>query len=102
MQQAWATLSVREPVEALQGELDASVELQGKLRQQLVDAQANIAEYQEQGKADSQFAREQLQSERAREAVLREAIAGIAAVHSGVRLYAWPAEARNGTRCRTK
>ena len=50
--------------------------MQGKLRQQLVDAQANIAEYQEQGKADSQFAREQLQAERAREGVLREEIAG--------------------------
>ncbi len=72
VQHAWAALSVREPVEALQGELDANVELQGKLRQQLVDAQANIAEYQEQGKADSQFAREQLQSERAREGVLQK------------------------------
>jgi capsule polysaccharide export protein KpsE/RkpR len=46
--------------------------MQGKLRQQLVDAQTNIAEYQEQGKADSQFAREQLQSERAREGVLQK------------------------------
>jgi uncharacterized protein involved in exopolysaccharide biosynthesis len=72
VQQAWTTLSVREPVEALQGELDASVELQGKLRQQLVEAQANIAEYQEQGKADSEFAREQLQAERARAGVLEK------------------------------
>jgi capsule polysaccharide export protein KpsE/RkpR len=70
VQQTWSTLSVREPVETLQGELDSSVEMQGKLRQQLVDAQANIAEYQEQGKADSPFARQQLQSERARENVL--------------------------------
>jgi uncharacterized protein involved in exopolysaccharide biosynthesis len=69
-QQAWSNLSVREPVEALQGELDGSVEMQGKLRQQLVEAQASIAEYQEQGKADSQFAREQVQAERARVAVL--------------------------------
>jgi len=72
VQQAWAALSVKEPVETLQGELDANVELQGRLRQQLVDAQANIAEYQEQGKADSQFAREQLQSERARVGVLEK------------------------------
>jgi polysaccharide biosynthesis transport protein len=72
VQQAWTTLSVREPVEALQGELDASVELQGKLRQQLVEAQASIAEYQEQGKADSQFAREQLQAERARAGVIEK------------------------------
>jgi capsule polysaccharide export protein KpsE/RkpR len=69
-QQAWTTLSVKEPIETLQGELDASVEQQAKLRQQLVDAQANIAEYKEQ--ADSQFAREQLQAERAREAVLEK------------------------------
>jgi uncharacterized protein involved in exopolysaccharide biosynthesis len=72
VQQAWTSLTVREPVESLQGELDSSVEMQGKLRQQLVDAQANIAEYQEQGKTDSQFAREQLQSERAREGVLQK------------------------------
>jgi capsule polysaccharide export protein KpsE/RkpR len=71
-QMAWTSLSVREPVEALEGELDASVEQQGKLRQQLVEAQTNIAEYQEQGKTDSQFAREQLQSERARAEVLEK------------------------------
>jgi len=67
-QQAWTASSVREPIEALQGELDASDELEGKLRQQLVEAQANIAEYKEQ--ADSQFAREQLHSEQARAAVI--------------------------------
>jgi uncharacterized protein involved in exopolysaccharide biosynthesis len=70
-QQSWTTLTVREPVEALQGELDASLELQGKLRQQLVETQGSIAEYQE-GNADSQFAREQLQAERARAAVLEK------------------------------
>jgi uncharacterized protein involved in exopolysaccharide biosynthesis len=73
-QQMWTTLSVREPVSSLQGELDASVELQARLRQQLVDAQTNIAGYQEQGNADSKFAREQLQSERARAAVLDKKI----------------------------
>jgi len=72
VQQAWTTLSVREPVEALQGELDASVEQQGKLRQQLVEAQASSAEYQEQGKTDSQFAREQFEAERARAGVLEK------------------------------
>lgn len=69
-QQTWATFSGREPIEALQGELDSSVELQAKLRQQLVDAQANGAEYKEQ--PDSQFAREQLQSQRARETVIEK------------------------------
>jgi uncharacterized protein involved in exopolysaccharide biosynthesis len=72
-QKAWAVYSVKEPVEALQGELDASVELQGKLRQQLVDAEGNVAEYQaEQGKADSPFAREQLQAARARAALFEK------------------------------
>jgi succinoglycan biosynthesis transport protein ExoP len=73
-QQVWTTSSVREPVSSLQGELEASVELQARLRQQLVDAQTNIAGYQEQGNADSKFAREQLQSERARAAVLDKKI----------------------------
>jgi succinoglycan biosynthesis transport protein ExoP len=72
VQQAWATLSIKEPVEALQGELDSSVEMQGKLRQQLVEVQASIAEYQQQGKADSQFAREQLKAERARAEVIEK------------------------------
>ncbi len=71
-QQAWTNLSLKEPVEMLQSELDASVEMQARLRQQLVEAQANIAEYQEEGKADSRFAREQLQAERAREGVLEK------------------------------
>jgi uncharacterized protein involved in exopolysaccharide biosynthesis len=71
-QQAWTTLSVREPVEALEAELDASVEQQGKLRQQVVEAQANIAEYQEQAKTDSQFARDQFQAERARVGILEK------------------------------
>lgn len=78
VQRTWAALSVHEPVEALQSELDANVELQGRLRQQLVDAQANIAEYQEQGKADSQFAREQLQAEKAREAVIEKRLQDLA------------------------
>jgi uncharacterized protein involved in exopolysaccharide biosynthesis len=71
-QQASTNLSLKEPVETLQSELDASVEMQARLRQQLVEAQANIAEYQEEGKADSRFAREQLQAERAREGVLEK------------------------------
>ncbi len=72
-QRAWSSLSSKEPVESLQGQLDSSVELQGRLRQQLVDAQGNIAESQErQDKADSQFAREQMQSQRARAAVLEK------------------------------
>jgi polysaccharide biosynthesis transport protein len=71
-QQAWTNLALREPVETLQSELDANVEMQAKLQQQLVEAQADIAGYQEEGKADSRFAREQLQAERAREGVIEK------------------------------
>jgi uncharacterized protein involved in exopolysaccharide biosynthesis len=71
VEQAWTNLSVKEPMDSLQGEMDASVELQGKLRQELVDTEANIAEYEgQQGKADSQFGREQLQAAGARKALL--------------------------------
>ncbi len=72
-QKAWADYSGKEPVESLQGQLDASVELQGKLRQQLVEAETNVAEYQEQqGKAESHFAQEQLQAARARAALMEK------------------------------
>ena len=72
-EQAWTNLSVKQPVDSLQGELDASVALQSKLHQELVDAEGNIAEYQQQpGKADSQFAREQLQAASARKALLEK------------------------------
>jgi capsule polysaccharide export protein KpsE/RkpR len=46
------------------------VELQTKLRQDLLDAEANVAEYQQQG--DGQFAREQLQAARARVSLLEK------------------------------
>ena len=64
---AWAALVASEPMGSLQGEIDASVELEGKLRQELVDAQANVAEYQQTTGA---FAREQLQASQARAALL--------------------------------
>lgn len=64
-QQALTTWSLHEPIEALQGQLDAAVALEGKLREQLVDSQANIAEYQEKQS-------EHLAGERAREALLQK------------------------------
>jgi capsular polysaccharide biosynthesis protein len=72
-EEKWTNVSVQEPVESLQSELDGRVELQGKLGKELVDADASIAEYQEQqGRADAQFAREQLQAERARKGLLEK------------------------------
>jgi uncharacterized protein involved in exopolysaccharide biosynthesis len=64
---AWAELTASHPIDSLQGEIEASVELEGKLRQQLVDAQANVAEYQQ---TTGSFAREQLQGAQARAALL--------------------------------
>ncbi len=64
---AWTEKATNEPVESLKGEIDSSVDLQSELRQQLVSAQADVAEYQQAG---GQFAHEQLQASQARAAVL--------------------------------
>jgi len=69
-QKAQANLTATALIGALQADLDASVELQTKLRQDLLDAEANVAEYQQQG--DGQFAREQLQAARARVSLLEK------------------------------
>lgn len=72
-QQAWNAASAGAPVEALQGEIDANIELQGKLREQLVQAQADAAEYQQQqAQSGAPFAREQLQAARARATLLEK------------------------------
>jgi polysaccharide biosynthesis transport protein len=59
------------PVEALQSDVDASVQLLQKVREQLLGAEADVAEYQ-QSPQDGSFAREQLQAARARVAVLEK------------------------------
>jgi len=69
-QKAQANLTATALIGALQADLDASVELQTRLRQDLVDAEGNVAEYQQQG--DGQFAREQLQAARARVTLLEK------------------------------
>jgi capsular polysaccharide biosynthesis protein len=72
-QKAQADITANALIGALQADLDASVELQTKLKQDLVDAEANVAEYQQQqGPADGQFAREQLQAARARVTLLEK------------------------------
>jgi len=70
LQQAWKTLAAREPVESLQSEIDSDVDLRGRVQEQLVEAQAQAAEYQQQ--SASQFAREQLQAAQARATVLEK------------------------------
>ena len=60
LQKAWNALAVSEPVESLQSEIDADVELRGKVEEQLVAAESAVAEYQQQAQ-DGSFAREQLE-----------------------------------------
>ncbi|HWY48101.1 MAG TPA: GNVR domain-containing protein [Bryobacteraceae bacterium] len=64
--------AVNAPIEALQSEVDAAVELQGKVQQQLVSADADVAEYQQQAQTGGQFAGEQLQAARARASLLQK------------------------------
>ena len=70
--QAWTALARSAPIESLQSEIDSAVALQGQLRQQLVDAEANVAEYQQQSETGGQFAREQLQASQSRVGLLEK------------------------------
>ena len=70
-QKTWADLTANAPVASLQSEIDSSVQLQVKLRQQQVDAQSDLAEYQQ---TTGEFAREQLQAAQARAALLEKHI----------------------------
>jgi len=73
VQADWNTLSVSGPIDALKGDVDASLQLQRTLRGELVDAEASVAEYeQQQSDADGRFAKEQLQSAKARVALLQK------------------------------
>jgi len=69
---AWTALASSMPMETLQSEIDASVELEGKVRQQQVGAEADVAEYQQQAQSGGQFAREQLQAAEARADLLKK------------------------------
>jgi len=72
VQKRWTALAASMPIEALQSEIDSAVDLDGQLRQQLVDAQANIAEYEPQANAGGQFAREELQGAQSRAVLLEK------------------------------
>jgi uncharacterized protein involved in exopolysaccharide biosynthesis len=62
-------LAVSGPVESLRSEVDNEVDLRGKIEEQLVAAQTEVAEYQQQSK-DGSFAREQLAASQARSSLL--------------------------------
>ncbi len=69
LQTAWNAMVLSEPVESLQSEIDAAVDLHGKVEEQLVSAESEAAEYQQQAQ-DGAFAREQWSAAQARSAVL--------------------------------
>jgi uncharacterized protein involved in exopolysaccharide biosynthesis len=66
-QQAWAAETVRSPGAALQAQIEADVDLASKVRQSLIDARSDLAEYQEK----QEYAR-QLPGLRARAAELEK------------------------------
>jgi capsule polysaccharide export protein KpsE/RkpR len=69
IQTAWNAMVVSEPVESLQSEIDADVDLRGKVEEQLVSAESAAAEYQQEAQ-DGPFAREQWSAAQARVAIL--------------------------------
>jgi capsular polysaccharide transport system permease protein len=69
VQAAWNAMAVQEPVESLQSEIDADVDLRGKVEEQLVAAESEAAEYRQQAQ-DGSFAREQTEAAQARAALL--------------------------------
>ncbi len=69
LEKAWNALAVNEPVESLESEIDADVALRGNVEEQLIAAESEAAEYQQQAR-DSSFAREQLSAAQARVAIL--------------------------------
>jgi uncharacterized protein involved in exopolysaccharide biosynthesis len=68
-QTAWNALAVGEPVESLQSEIDADIDLRAKLEEQLATAESDAAEYRAQAQ-DGTFAREQAGAAEARVALL--------------------------------
>lgn len=71
-QKAWSTLSEVTPVEALRAEIDADVKLHSSLGEDLVSAEADVAEHEQQQQSGGEFAREQLRAAQARAGVLRK------------------------------
>lgn len=68
----WNELASAAPVESLQSEIDADVELRSKLQEQLVEAQSNAAAYLQQTDSATGFAHDEVLAERARAALLEQ------------------------------
>lgn len=69
LEKEWGTLAVHEPIESLQAEIDAEVALRSKVEEQLLAAEAAVADYQQRAE-DGSFAREELKGSQARAALL--------------------------------
>lgn len=65
LQKSWNAMVVNEPVESLQSEIDAAIELREKVEEQRAAAESDVAEYQQQAQ-DGPFAREQWNAAQAR------------------------------------
>jgi succinoglycan biosynthesis transport protein ExoP len=70
-QGAWNAQAAHEPVESLQSEIDTDVQLRGKVEEELIAAQSEAAEYQQQSQ-DGSFEREQWSAAQARAALLEK------------------------------
>lgn len=70
IEQSLSRVSASSPIDTLQSEIEGLVELENKVRQELVEAEASVAEYQQQ--PSGQFEREQLQAAKARASVLEK------------------------------
>jgi uncharacterized protein involved in exopolysaccharide biosynthesis len=67
----WTSEATHESLTGLQSRVETNTELQGKLRQELIAAEADAADYQERAKTGGeQFAKQQVDSARARAALL--------------------------------
>jgi uncharacterized protein involved in exopolysaccharide biosynthesis len=69
LQKSWNAMVVNEPLETLQSEIDAAIDLRGKVEEQLSATESDAAEYQQQAQ-DGPFAREQWNAAEARAAFL--------------------------------
>lgn len=72
LQERWNKLSAAQPIESLQSEIDTDIDLRGKVQQQLMDAQSEAVDYEQQIQSGGEFAQEQLQAARARAALLEK------------------------------
>lgn len=72
LQEKWNRLLASQPIESLQSEIEADVDLRSKVQEQLVGAQTEAVEYEQQIQSGGQFAEEQLQAARARAELLEK------------------------------